>query len=707
MSSRASLRLRSKTAASNEATRQDAPSSTDPQPPPPPPPKAASRRKRVALNRSETVADHSESLEDEIRVGAKRTALEPEALADLTFPPLSSPPAKKPRRGRPRKSVRSNNASLVILIEDKPPAGNPTAAQAPRAGKRRRTRSSNFTDEGAEAAQRDSPELGNTDGQPGSSTSEANTTQRRSSLQRPTSREPRPSRAVEVNSYDVPDDDEEDEEVSAVREHEHISLDSSGKGARGPGGSQDHNGEDGGLAQQSDDNEVHERYEEQEPDDIPEEEAPVDDGRPSPSPSEKTPACETIELPFGPENPQDHHYVKVYCGALQTAFLQMGKECWAGSGDGWHSSWKLSVKFGSTKKLAIALRKLYSQLGQAPIYPDVAKQDEYLRQNAKLLELRIAAINIMTEDLCDSLPRHKNARALAEDVTKSIVPAGIVLLREAFVIGGMSTELVLSSRRCAYMSPTTVAIANHVIGWLNALTDTVVRRVTPARDAGMKDVRAQISREVLVDCLKQLQEGRGGLAESQAKFEVIAETERVEQECQEAEAEVQREAANHDAAIKRNRQMEAQARYATNDDQYMAFCRSTQNLGPDPLWEHRRRKMQASMLAFGLAADEGYGVSRQPMAVAKALKTEQKPTARRLDARPPVLDEQGEPSEEEKKVILEHVVKNPRFNVDAVAHELGWAPDHVRRWRDILVNRARKAYQARGFSVSRLPKWLA
>ncbi|TLD24073.1 hypothetical protein PspLS_06938 [Pyricularia sp. CBS 133598] len=707
MPSRASLRLQSKAAASDEATRPDAPSGTDPQPPPP---KAASRRKRVALNRSGTVADHSESFEDEIRVGSKRAAVEPEALADLTLPPQSPPPAKKPRRGPPRKSVRSNDESLVILIEDKPHTGSTTAAQAARAGNRRRTRSGKDIDLGSEVAQWDSPKLGNLDGQPGSSKNETNTTKHRSSLHRPTPREPRPSRAVEVDSYDVPGDDKE-EEVSAIRKNENMSFELSGKVGRGSSVQKDHNGEDGGQAQQSDDNEVQERYEEQEPDDILEEEAAAEDGRASASASasDEAPAFEAIELPFGPDKPQDHHYVKIYCGSLQTAFLQMGKECWAGGGNGWQSSWQLALTFDSTKKLAVTLKNLYEQLGQAPMHPDIAKQDEYLRHNAKRLELRITAINMMVTDLCSFLPQHRNARALAEDVTKSIVPAGIVLLRQVFVMGGMSTELALSSRRCAYMSPTTVAIANHVIRWLKALTTTVVRRVAPARDAGMKDVRAQISREALVDYLEQVQKGRGGLVESEAKFEEIAEAERVDQECQEAEAAVRKEAASHDAAIKRNRQMEAQARYATNDDQYMAFCRSTQNLGPDPLSEHRRRKMEASMRAFGVA-DVGYGVSlsRQPVAVAKAPKIEvlQKP-ARRMDARPPVLGEQGEPSEEEKKAILEHVVRNPRFNVDAVAQELGWAPGHVRRWRDILVDRARKAYQARGYSLSRLPEWLA
>ncbi|EHA47119.1 hypothetical protein MGG_04322 [Pyricularia oryzae 70-15] len=705
MPSRASLRLQSKIAASDDATRPDAPSGTDLQPSAPPP-KAASRRKRVALKRSETVADHSESFEDEIRVGTKRPAVEPEALADLTFPPQSSPAAKKPRRGRPRKLVRSNDESLVILIEDKPPAGNPTAAQAARAGKRRRTRSAKDTDEGAGAAQRDSPEPGNPVPQPASSKEDSNTTKRRNSLQRPTPRVLRLPGTVEVDGYDVPDDDEE-EEVSAVKENDDISFALSGRHARGYGGNQDHNGENGGQGQKPDDNEVQERYEEQDPDDLLEEEAAAEVGRASASVSDEAPALEAIELPFGPEDAQDHHYVKVYCGSLQTAFLQMGKEYWAGGGEGWHSSWKLSGAFDSTKKLAVALKELYIQLGQAPMHPEVAKQDEYLRKNAKRLELRITAINTMATDFCGSFPQHRDARALAEDVIKSIVPAGIVLLRQVFLMGGMSTELSLSSRRCAYMSPTTVSIAKHIIGWLKALTNTIVRRVIPASDASMKDIRAQISREALLDYLEQIQKGRGGLADSEAKFEEIAEAERVEQECQEAEAAVRREAASHDATIKQNRQMEAQARYATNDDQYMAFCRSTQNLGPDPLWEHRRRKMQASMRAFGVA-DVGYGVSRQPLAVTKAPKTEVQKPATQLDARQHVMGElHGEPSEEEKKVILEHVVKNPRFNVDAVANELGWAPGHVRRWRDILVDRARKAYQARGYSVSRLPEWLA
>ncbi|TLS26385.1 hypothetical protein PpBr36_04769 [Pyricularia pennisetigena] len=700
MPRRASLRLQSKTAASDEVTRLDAPT-----PQPPPPPKAASRRKRVVLNRPKTVADHSKSFEDDIRMGVKRGVVEPEALADLTFPPLSSPPAKKPRRGRPRKSVRSKDESLVILIDEKRPAEHPTAARGPRAGRRQRLRNDKETNMGAEAAQRHSPKPVNPDAQPASSKNKSNTAKRKSSLQRPTPKELRPSRTVDVNDYDFPDDDEEEEEASAARENEHMSSILSGKGARGTGESQDHYDEDGGQAQQSDDNEGYERYEEQEPDDIPEEEVIVDDGYTSSSASDETAACEAVELPFGPDNPQDHHYVKVYCGSLQTAFLQMGKEFWAGGGDGWRSTWKSGVNFDSTQKLAAALKKLHSQLGQAPVHPDVAKQDEYLRQHAKSLELQIAVINMMVTDLCGSLPKQNNARAVAEDVTKSIVPAAIVVLQQVFVMSGMSTQLVLNNRRCAYMSPTTVAIANHVIGWLKALTDTVVRRVPLARDAGMKDIRAQISREALVDCLEQVRKGKGGLAASEAKFEEIAEAARVEQECQEAEAAVRREAASHDATIKRNRQMEAQARYATSDDQYMAFCRSTQNLGPDPLWEHRRRKMQASMRAFRVAG-MGYGVSRQPGASVKALRTEAQKSAHRLDARPPVLEERCEPSEEEKKVILEHVVKNRRFDVDAVARQLGWAPGHVRKWRDILVVRARKAYQARGYSVSRLPKWL-
>ncbi|KAL2019909.1 hypothetical protein VTK56DRAFT_9084 [Thermocarpiscus australiensis] len=155
-------------------------------------------------------------------------------------------------------------------------------------------------------------------------------------------------------------------------------------------------------------------------------------------------------------NGEAQHTVTVYSTHVSSMLRIMGSKGWTGSGNRWNTHLLRSASFNfdgdapaltklgkSCFKLLVSLKR---ELDDVPCAPDLSRQFEFLTQEEQPLNRAMTNVNRVVARICaEGLPvldepnrSHTNWRyreALVKDLTSSIIPMLVLVLRSSFTIG--------------------------------------------------------------------------------------------------------------------------------------------------------------------------------------------------------------------------------------------------------------------------------